>query len=86
MKYWNPAGFSVSRISDVLNLELVLQDEPPDLLIWDGRENREELSQLLSNFNLHHPDISVILLWMSLLTQWRSRLYARVVWIIYALR
>lgn len=58
-----PAGFSVSRISDVLNLELVLQDEPPDLLIWDGRENREDLSQLLSNFNLHHPDISVILLW-----------------------
>lgn len=58
-----PAGFRVSRINDVLNLELVLQGESPDLLIWDGRENSNDLSLLLSNFNIHHPDISVILLW-----------------------
>jgi len=58
-----PAGFRVSRINDVLNLELSIKDEPPDLIIWDGRDNHDDLQQLLSNFNFHHPDIAVILLW-----------------------
>ncbi len=57
-----PAGYRVSRVKDVLNLEVVLQGDLPDLLIWDGRENTDDLPQLLTNFNEHHPDISVILL------------------------
>ncbi|MBN1537217.1 MAG: PAS-domain containing protein [Anaerolineales bacterium] len=59
----NPAGFRISRISDVLNLEVALQGDSPDLIIWDGRESSEDLPQLLGNFNVHHPNIPVILLW-----------------------
>jgi two-component system phosphate regulon sensor histidine kinase PhoR len=58
-----PAGFRVSRVKDILNLEVVLQADLPDLLIWDGRENSADLLQLLTNFTEHHPDISVILMW-----------------------
>ncbi len=56
-------GFRVSRVKDILNLEVVLQNDLPNLLIWDGQENSDDLLPLLTSFTEHHPDISVILLW-----------------------
>ncbi len=55
-------GLRVSWVKDVLSLEIFLQNETPDLLIWDGQDNPEDLPQLLDSFNEHCPDIPVVLL------------------------
>ncbi|NMC11579.1 MAG: PAS domain-containing protein [Chloroflexi bacterium] len=54
--------FHISRVNDVINLESAIASTSPDLIIWDGQDNLTDLPQLLTNFNDHHAEISVILL------------------------